>query len=223
MVDRAPEAAIRTAIGVLSELHHELRGSGPPLLFIAGASADAGHFTRAAQRLADEFTTVTYDRRGCSRSARLPAGERMSIAAQADDAAALLEELALAPAVAFGTSAGGNVLLELLARRPDVLRAAIVHEPALREGMLATGPHFFGAELAAIGAYVPDARQIRSAGVPLRLLVSDAGERPLVRATICLSEQLGLEVASIPGHHAPYLEQPQAFAEQLRPFLRELG
>ena len=61
-----------TTTSILSDLHHELRGSGPAVLFISGASGDAGHFARAAERLADEFTTVAYDRRGCSRSAPPP-------------------------------------------------------------------------------------------------------------------------------------------------------
>ena len=55
----------------------------------------------------------------------------MSIAAQADDAAALIEELGLAPAIVFGTSGGGDIALELVARRPELVRGAIVHEPAL--------------------------------------------------------------------------------------------
>jgi pimeloyl-ACP methyl ester carboxylesterase len=120
-----------TTTSVLPELHHEVRGSGPPVLFIAGASGDAGHFARTAERLAGEFTAVTYDRRGCSRSAPHGEGQAVSIPAQADDAAALIEELELAPAIAFGTSGGGDILLELIARRPDLLRGAIVHEPAL--------------------------------------------------------------------------------------------
>ena len=107
-----------TTTSVVSDLHHELRGSGPAVLFIAGASGDAGHFARTAERLADEFTTVTFDRRGCSRSAHLVDEEVMSIAAQADDAAALIEELGLAPAIVFGTSGGGDIALELVARRP---------------------------------------------------------------------------------------------------------
>ena len=101
------------------------------MLFISGASGDAGHFARTAERLADEFTTVAYDRRGCSRSAPLPDGEGMSIAAQADDAAALIEQLGLAPAIVFGSSGGGDIVLELVARRPELVRGAVVHEPAL--------------------------------------------------------------------------------------------
>lgn len=124
-------AAMPTTTTVLSDLHHEVRGSGSPVLFISGASGDAGHFASTAERLADEYTTVTYDRRGCSRSARLGDGQAMSIAAQADDAAALIEELRIADAIVFGTSGGALIALELLTRHPELVRGAIVHEPAL--------------------------------------------------------------------------------------------
>ncbi len=260
-----------TTTSILSDLHHELRGSGPAVLFISGASGDAGHFTRAAERLADEFTTVAYDRRGCSRSARLGAGEVMSIAAQADDAAALIEELGLAPAIVFGNSGGGDIALELLARHPQVVRGAIVHEPALialagepeegdhelqpifelaavdprraieaffraiisdatfqaldpqlRERILGNGAHFFSQELAAFGGYVPDAERIRANRVPVRMLVSRHGAPQLIRATKRFADQLGLAVQPISGSHVPYLQQPEAFAEELRPILRQL-
>jgi pimeloyl-ACP methyl ester carboxylesterase len=258
-----------TTTGVLSDLHHEIRGAGPPVVFITGASGDAGHFARAAERLAGEFTTVAYDRRGCSRSAPLPADEVMSIAGQADDAARLIEELGLAPAVVFGTSGGGDILLDLLARRPAVLRGAIVHEPALvaladvgddplrpivelasadpraameafhrlntsdatfealdpqlRERILRNGAGFFAQQLPAYRAFLPDVERIRASGVPLRLLVSADGTPPLIGATRCLARELELELGSISGHHAPYLQQPEAFAEELRPILRELA
>jgi esterase len=265
-------AAMPTTTSVLSDLHHEVRGAGPAVLFISGASGDADHFARAAERLAGEFTAVAYDRRGCSRSARLRDGEMMSIAAQADDAAALIEELELAPAIVFGTSGGGDIALELIARRPELVRGAIVHEPALialageaeagdpdlqpvvelatvdprramesfvrahtsdatfealdpqlRERILDNGAHFFSRELAAFAGYVPDVERIRADDVPLRLLVSQDGAPQLIRATTRLAEQLGLAVEPIPGHHAPYLQQPEAFAEELRPILRRLS
>jgi esterase len=265
-------AAMPIATNVLSDLHHEVRGAGPAVLFIPGASGDAGHFARTAERLADEFTTAAYDRRGCSRSAPLRDGEVMSIAAQADDAAALIEELGLTPALVFGTSGGGDIALELLARRPELVRGAIVHEPALialageaeagdvelqpivelatveprrameafvrmhtsdatfgaldpqlRERILGNGAHFFSQELAAFGGYVPDTERIRASRVPLRMLVSQDGTSQLIRVTARFAEQLGIAVEPISGHHAPYLQQPEAFAEELRPILRALS
>jgi len=114
-----------------TKLYTEVRGSGSPVLFIPGATGDAGHFAHVADALSDDFKVITYDRRGNSRSPRPKGWSQTSIAEQADDAAALLEALAVAPTVAFGTSGGGTILLELLRRRSRVLKGALVHEPAL--------------------------------------------------------------------------------------------
>ena len=53
-----------------TDLYYEVRGSGPTLLCIMGASGDGAHFNRLAASLANEFTVVTYDRRGNGRSPR---------------------------------------------------------------------------------------------------------------------------------------------------------
>ena len=111
------------------ELYHEVRGAGPPLLLIMGATGDAGHFERLAELLADEFTVVTYDRRGNGRSPRPPGWGATSAEEQADDAAALLEALGLSPAAVFGTSLAGVIALCLVLRHPRVVRGAILHEP----------------------------------------------------------------------------------------------
>jgi pimeloyl-ACP methyl ester carboxylesterase len=114
-----------------AELHYDLKGSGPPLLLIMGATGDGGVFERFANVLADEFTVVTYDRRGNGRSPRPPAWNTTSPEEQADDAAALLDALGLAPAAVFGTSSGGIFALAMVLRHPDCVRSAILHEPAL--------------------------------------------------------------------------------------------
>jgi pimeloyl-ACP methyl ester carboxylesterase len=121
--------AILTVNG--AELYHELRGDGPPAMFIMGATGDGGHFERVADLLSDEFTVVTYDRRGNGRSPRPAGWETTSPEEQADDAAALLDALGLAPAVVFGTSSGGLFALCLLIRHPEAVRGALLHEPAL--------------------------------------------------------------------------------------------
>ncbi|GLZ45638.1 alpha/beta hydrolase [Actinomycetospora sp. NBRC 106375] len=110
-------------------LYYERRGDGPPLLFISGATGDAGHWTDVADALAGEYTVISYDRRANSRSPRPENYARASITEQADDAAALLEGLELTPAVAYGNSAGAMILTDLVVRRPDLLRGAVLHEP----------------------------------------------------------------------------------------------
>src|SRR5262245_37037804 len=114
-----------------TELYHEVRGAGPPVLLIMGATGDGGHFDNLADLLADEFTVISYDRRGNGRSP-VPAGWRTtSPEEQADDAAALLDALGVGPAAVFGTSSGGIFALCFLIRHPEAVRGAILHEPGL--------------------------------------------------------------------------------------------
>ncbi|MDT0353064.1 alpha/beta fold hydrolase [Pseudonocardia charpentierae] len=110
-------------------LYYELRGRGPALLFISGFTGDAGLWTEVAETLFDAYTVLTYDRRGNSRSPRPKNWTAAPIDQQADDAAELLTALDLAPAVAHGNSQGAVILTSLVLRHPEVLRAAIFHEP----------------------------------------------------------------------------------------------
>lgn len=114
-----------------TEIYHEVRGSGPPVLFIMGATGDAGHFETVADLLADEFTVLTYDRRGNGRSPRPEGWATTSVEEQVDDATELLHVLGLAPAAVFGTSVGAALALCLLVRHPAAVQGAILHEPWL--------------------------------------------------------------------------------------------
>lgn len=112
-----------------TDLYYELRGAGAPVLFISGATGDAGHWTEVADALAHEYTVLSYDRRANSRSPRPENWTSAPIDEQADDAAALLRALDLAPAVAYGNSQGAIILTSIALRHPEVLRGAIFHEP----------------------------------------------------------------------------------------------
>lgn len=118
-----------------ADIYYQTRGSGPPLLFICGAFADVDHFARVADILSDEFTVVTYDRRGNSRSTGINPGVATSPSEQADDAATLLRTLSLAPAAVYGNSSGAIMALALVLEHPEVVSAAMFHEPPLNEGM----------------------------------------------------------------------------------------
>ena len=114
-----------------ARLYYERQGTGQSLVFIAGSTGDAGNFTRAATFLADEFTVVTYDRRGNSRSERPRGWTTTSVAEQADDAAGIVQGLGLEPTVVFGASAGGPIALDLMIRHPRLVRAGILQDPAI--------------------------------------------------------------------------------------------
>src|ERR1051326_851137 len=133
MTTYTPKTGLRQANG--TQLYHEARGTGPAVLFIAGATGDARHFERVAEELANEFTAVTYDRRGNSRSPRPAGWNTTSTEEQADDAAALLTALGLTPAVIDGASGGAIIALNLLLRYPQMVRGAILHEPPMMSVM----------------------------------------------------------------------------------------
>jgi pimeloyl-ACP methyl ester carboxylesterase len=114
-----------------AELYCEVSGAGPAVLFVAGGTGDSGHFDRVKPALTDEFTIITFDRRGCSRSPSPTGWSATSMAEWADDTAALVKALGLERVAVFGTSLGADVTIELLLRHPDVVRAAVLHEPLI--------------------------------------------------------------------------------------------
>jgi pimeloyl-ACP methyl ester carboxylesterase len=199
-----------------AELHFEVRGTGPPVLLIMGATGDGGHFDVFADLLADEFTVVSYDRRGNGRSP-VPAGWRSTSAEeQADDAAALLEALETGPAAVFGTSSGGTFALCLLARHPAWVRGAVLHEP----GLYALTD--FAAVRAPLRALVQEAME--RGGPPAaveRLWCYVAGDggwnrlTPALRERLCASASTLLDVEL--GSYELYLPDEAALAALAQP------
>lgn len=121
-----------------TELATEIRGEGDPLLLIHGGGEDASMLASQAQSLAEAgYRVLTYDRRGTGRSGR-EAWPGDGAPQHAEDAAALLEALDLAPAVVVGVSSGAVIAIELAARHPQrVLRVVAWEPPAL--GVLPEG------------------------------------------------------------------------------------
>jgi len=216
------------------ELYYELRGSGPSLLLMMGATGDGGVFERFAELLADEFTVVTYDRRGNGRSPRPTAWDTTSPEEQADDAI-------------FGTSSAGVFALAMLMRHPQSVRGAILHEPALfslfddpsearetltaliKEGMESGGrPSAFerfirfvagdANESGRFDTYLPDEKALTAITAPIQLLVSEDSLPYFAQAARRIAPRLGVEVTRTPGTHFAYLDHPQELAETVKPF-----
>jgi pimeloyl-ACP methyl ester carboxylesterase len=116
----------RTVNGV--RLYCEEHGTGASILCIHGGGSTALMWGDAVRELARLGRVIAYDRHGCTRSERPEPYERTSVAEQADDAAALIDALAAAPAAIIGRSYGGAVAIELALRHPDRVRALVLLE-----------------------------------------------------------------------------------------------
>ena len=220
-----------------AELYHEVRGDGPPLLLIMGMTGDAGHFEGFADLLADEFTVVTYDRRGNGRSPRPSGWTSTSPEEQADDAAALLDSLGLAPAAVYGSSSGGTFALCLEGMEaggpPAVLERLWRYvagdagwerlEPGLRGRMQASADTLLDVELGSYESFLPDEETLASVAAPVLVLVSEQGPSVYGQAAGRMAERLGVEVTCTPGTHTAYHDRPHELAETIRQFLREVS
>lgn len=113
-----------------ARLYTEVRGSGPVLLMIVGGNGDPASYAGVADRLATGGMVVTWARRGFVRSPLdgPPPDTEGRITADVADAAALIGAHG-SPAAVFGSSSGAIVALELVARHPELVRTAVVHEP----------------------------------------------------------------------------------------------
>lgn len=111
-----------------TELYYEAAGSGPGLLFVHGMCGSARTWHDQTERLRDQFRCVAYDRRGHTRS---PLGEveRRTVELHADDAAALIRALDLAPCLLVGSSGGARIALDVARRYPELLSGAVLSEP----------------------------------------------------------------------------------------------
>ncbi|TID27976.1 hypothetical protein E2P81_ATG00729 [Venturia nashicola] len=118
-------------------LFYETTGSGPILLLISGAAGTGNVFKRTASKLSSDFTAVTYDRRGYSKSYLTDEQDYANRLDQdADDAAALLKHLSKGkPSFVFATSSGAVVGRTLLLRHPDAIEKIILHEPPLCQAL----------------------------------------------------------------------------------------
>jgi pimeloyl-ACP methyl ester carboxylesterase len=133
-----------TARGSGTDLYYERHGGGQPLLLVVGGGGDHGYYDGLAERLADEFTVLTYDRRGNSRSVLDGPPAEIIIEEQADDAYRILGAVGVTedePADVFGNSSGAAIALELAARYPGMVRTVIAHEPPVFE-LLPDFDHF---------------------------------------------------------------------------------
>lgn len=109
-------------------LHVEDTGSGEPaIVFSHGLLLSTRLWDAQVAALRSRHRCIAYDHRGQGQSA-VPAVRSIDMETCADDAAALIETLGVAPCHFVGLSMGGFVAMRLAAWRPDLLRSVSLIE-----------------------------------------------------------------------------------------------
>jgi len=108
-------------------------GEGPKVVLIPSGEGDCSSFDKVGELLGREFSVLTFDMPGFSRTSRPPEFGKVTIREITDQVAALLQSLGHFPATVYGCSSGGQITLDLVARYPQLVRNALVHEVPLSD------------------------------------------------------------------------------------------
>src|SRR5689334_16875427 len=95
------------------ELAVEVAGRGNPVILVHGWGVDRRMWAHQAAAFRRQFTTITYDRRGCGQSTA-PADHALEL----EDIDAILDELKLKATGIVGMSQGGRVAMRYALTRP---------------------------------------------------------------------------------------------------------
>jgi pimeloyl-ACP methyl ester carboxylesterase len=107
------------------EIHYEVLGSGPAMALTPGGRLGGDAIRATAERLAERHRVVLWDRRNTGAS-HVWFGSEPEQLVWADDLAALLRRLDLAPAYLAGPSAGARVSYLTALRHPDVAAGLVL-------------------------------------------------------------------------------------------------
>lgn len=217
--------------------HYEISGEGPPLVFVHGMCGRGAVWAGQVERLSDEFTCVTYDRRGHGSSTDGDLAH--SVPLHGDDFAALVNALGLPPAIYVGSSGGARIGVDVVLRHRESLGGAVLSEPPIFSLNPDRAKEFMGRVVPAVqprldAGDLPGAvdaffeivcpglwRQLDDAAKePYRqsgpMLVADLGQPPFVVTPDALAE-VRLPVLAIAGLDSdPFLQgTPPVIAESV--------
>ncbi len=131
----APAREIRTELLDVpgAQLTYDVRPAAPgspeaPPLLMVGSPMGAAGFGTLSGSFPDR-TVVTYDPRGVERSRRTDGAAQSTPQEHADDLVRVVEAAGGGPVDVFASSGGAVNALELVVRRPDLVRTLVAHEP----------------------------------------------------------------------------------------------
>jgi pimeloyl-ACP methyl ester carboxylesterase len=120
-----------TVEGAGVELAYQERGEGPGIVLVHGMASSARAMMTLADVFAREARVIAYDRRGYGDSGAPEPYERTTVNEQAEDLAAVIRALGLAPAVALGEDVGALAIIDVLLRHRGLIHKAVLIDPPL--------------------------------------------------------------------------------------------
>jgi 3-oxoadipate enol-lactonase len=106
------------------DIHHEIQGEGPPIVFVHGLGATSNVWHAQRMTLSKYCQVIVYDRSGSGRSQK--ARDGYSIDAWTDELAGLLDHLAVPSAVVVGHSLGSMVAQRFAGKYPQRTKALVL-------------------------------------------------------------------------------------------------
>lgn len=116
-------------------IHYDIQRAGdgkPVIVFINSLGTDSRIWHHELPKLAEDYTILTYDKRGHGLSGL--GNPPYSIADHAADLSGLLDHLQLSQVIVCGLSVGGLIAQSLYATRPDLVKALIFSDTAHKIG-----------------------------------------------------------------------------------------
>jgi pimeloyl-ACP methyl ester carboxylesterase len=103
------------------------------VLIIRGGAADADGSNTLATHLESDFTILSFDRRGLSRSVPKTDATPLGVNRNSRDASIVLAEVTSEPAFVFSVSIVALIGLDLVTTHPIQIRMLVAHEPPLKQ------------------------------------------------------------------------------------------
>jgi len=107
-----------------TSIEHDVRGSGPPILFLHAFPLNMTMWNAQARALEGTHQVVRFDARGFGGTP--PGDGLLTMERIADDAIALLDHLGLSKVVVCGLSMGGYATFALVLRHPERVKALVL-------------------------------------------------------------------------------------------------
>ena len=143
------------------ELHYFEQGKGPAVVMVHGGLEDYRAWQPQVKAFSERYRTVAYSRRYNYPNVGAAPRPDYSARVDADDLAALIRTLKLAPAHVVAVSYGAYAALLLADRYPELVRSLVLSEPPVLRWLpdLPGGPPLFADIMAKV--WDPSARAFR--------------------------------------------------------------